>query len=62
MELLTIKEFAAIVRYTDGTIRNKVCKGEINSQLVGNKRLIPKEELNKFYTNKEELDKFLKGE
>ena len=52
MELLTIKEFAKIVRYTDGTIRNKVCQGEIKSKLVGKKRLIPKEE----------LDKFLKGE
>ena len=48
MEYLTIRDFANVVRYNDGTIRNKVSKGEIKSQLVGNKRLIPKSELDKF--------------
>lgn len=48
MEFLTIREFAEAVKYQEQSIRNKVWKKEIKSQLIGKKRLIPKSELEKW--------------
>ena len=49
--LLTIKEFAAIKRYSERSIRQKCKDGSIKAQKLadgGRKWLIPESELNKF--------------